>query len=47
MVVGILSMNDIVLSTGAEGAVRTDDVVDALTAICEHHRHVVPHIIAA
>jgi CBS domain-containing protein len=45
-VLGVLSMNDILLAAGAKGGVRTDEVVDALKEICAHH-HPVPHIVAA
>lgn len=45
-VLGIVSMNDILLTTGAKRAVRDAEVVDALQAICAHH-HPVPHIAAA
>jgi CBS domain-containing protein len=45
-VLGVLSMNDIVLAAGAAKPVRSDEVVDTLQAICGHH-HPVPHVIAA
>jgi CBS domain-containing protein len=35
--VGIISMNDLVLAAGADKAVRNDEVVGALKAICAHH----------
>jgi len=35
--VGILSLNDIVLAAGDHKAVRDRDVVDALQGICAHH----------
>jgi CBS domain-containing protein len=44
-VLGILSMNDIVLAAGA-GKVASEDVVQTLQAICAHH-HPVPHVVAA
>jgi CBS domain-containing protein len=44
-VLGILSMNDIVLGAGA-GKVASEDVVQTLQAICAHH-HPVPHVVAA
>ena len=44
-VLGILSMNDILLAAGA-GKVAGDDVVSTLQAICAHH-HPVPHVVAA
>jgi CBS domain-containing protein len=45
-VLGIVSMNDIVLAAGADQAVTSDDVLDAFKAICGHH-HPVPHVVAA
>ena len=45
-VVGLLSMNDIVLVAGADKPVRADDVLDALRAICGRH-HPARHIVAA
>jgi CBS domain-containing protein len=44
-VLGILSMNDIVLAAGA-GKVASEDVVQTLQPICAHH-HPVPHVVAA
>jgi CBS domain-containing protein len=35
--VGIISMNDLVLAAGADKAVRNDEVVGTLKAICAHH----------
>jgi signal-transduction protein with cAMP-binding, CBS, and nucleotidyltransferase domain len=35
--VGIISMNDLVLAAGADKTVRNDEVVAALKAICAHH----------
>jgi CBS domain-containing protein len=46
VVLGILSMNDIVLAAGADTAVAPEDVVDTLKAICAHH-HPAPHVVAA
>jgi CBS domain-containing protein len=43
---GIVSMNDIVRAAGPEKPVTSDDVLDALQAICAHH-HPAPHVIAA
>jgi CBS domain-containing protein len=43
---GIVSMNDVVLAAGPEKPVTSDDVVDTLQAICAHH-HPVPHVVAA
>lgn len=45
-VLGILSMNDILLAAGAGKEVRSEDVVATLQAICAHH-HPVPHVVAA
>jgi CBS domain-containing protein len=45
-VVGILSMNDIVLTAGSNKAVRNGEVIETLQAICGHH-HPVPHVAAA
>ena len=45
-VLGMLSLNDIVLAAGANSQIRDEEVVDALKAICGHH-HPVPHIVAA
>lgn len=45
-VAGIVSMNDILLAAGPRKAVRNDEVVDTLQAICAHH-HPTPHVSAA
>jgi CBS domain-containing protein len=45
-VVGIISMNDIVLASGPRKAIRSDEVVRTFQAICAHHRPV-PHVTAA
>jgi CBS domain-containing protein len=45
-VMGIVSMNDIVLASGSRKPVRDTDVVGTLRAICAHH-HPAPHIAAA
>lgn len=45
-VVGIISINDILLAAGPRKAVRGDDVVDTFQAICSHH-HPTPHVTAA
>lgn len=42
---GIISMNDIALAAGVDSAVRNEDIVATLQAICAHH-HPVPHVIA-
>ena len=44
--VGILSMNDIVLATGAKKGIGTEAVVETLQAICAHTRRK-PHTAAA
>ena len=45
-VMGIVSMNDIVLASGPRKPVRDAEVVNTLQAICAHH-HPSPHIAAA
>jgi CBS domain-containing protein len=45
-VLGIISMNDILLAAGARKPVRDAEVVDTFKAICAHH-HPAPHIAAA
>jgi CBS domain-containing protein len=45
-IMGIVSMNDIVLASGPRLPVRDTDVVSTLQAICAHH-HPAPHIAAA
>lgn len=45
-VMGIVSMNDIVLAAGPRRPVREAEVLDTLQAICAHH-HPSPHIAAA
>jgi CBS domain-containing protein len=45
-VMGVVSMNDIVLAAGPRKPVRDGDVIDTLQAICRHH-HPSPHIAAA
>jgi CBS domain-containing protein len=45
-VLGIVSMNDIVLAAGPRKAVRESEVMGALQGICAHH-HPAPHIAAA
>lgn len=45
-VVGILSMNNIVLTAGQGKPLRADDVVETLQAICGRH-HPDKHIVAA
>jgi CBS domain-containing protein len=44
--VGILSMNDIILAVDERKGVRMDDLLDTLQAICGRH-HPAPHIVAA
>jgi CBS domain-containing protein len=43
---GIVSMNDIILASGPRKPVHEAEVVSTLQAICAHH-HPVPHIAAA
>jgi len=45
-VLGIISMNDILLASGPNEAVRDEEVVETLQAICAHHRPI-PRIVAA
>jgi CBS domain-containing protein len=45
-VIGVISMNDILLAAGAKAPVRDAEVVNAFQAICAHH-HPVAHITAA
>jgi CBS domain-containing protein len=45
-IMGIVSMNDIVLASGPRKPVRATEVVSTLQAICAHH-HPSPHIAAA
>jgi CBS domain-containing protein len=45
-VLGIISMNDILLAAGARKPVRQDEVVETFQAICAHH-HPIPHVAAA
>jgi CBS domain-containing protein len=45
-IVGIVSMNDIVLASGPRKPVRDAEVLSTLQAICSHH-HPSPHIVAA
>jgi CBS domain-containing protein len=45
-IMGIVSMNDIVLAAGPRRPVREADVVGTLQAICAHH-HPTPHVSAA
>jgi CBS domain-containing protein len=44
-VLGILSINDILLAAGAGKEVGNEDVVQTLQAICARH-HPVPHVVA-
>jgi CBS domain-containing protein len=45
-VLGIVSMNDILLAARPDQRVRTDKVVDRFQSICAHHRPA-PHVTAA
>jgi CBS domain-containing protein len=43
---GVLSLNDIVMAAGKSDAVSYEDVVQTLQAICAQH-HPAPHVVAA
>jgi CBS domain-containing protein len=45
-VLGIVSMNDLLLAAGSARGVRNDEVIDAFQAICAHH-HPVPQLVTA
>lgn len=45
-VLGIVSMNDLLRAAGPRKAIRDEEVVDTLQALCSHH-HPMPHIVAA
>jgi CBS domain-containing protein len=45
-VLGIVSMNDIILAAGVPKGVRQGDAIGALQAICAHHKPT-PHVTAA
>jgi CBS domain-containing protein len=45
-VLGIISMNDILLAAGPAEPVRSEEVVDTFKAICGHH-HPVRHVVEA
>jgi CBS domain-containing protein len=38
---GVISINDVLLAAGANKPVRNEDVVDTLQAICAHHHPVI------
>lgn len=42
ILLGIVSMNDILLTAGPRKAVRNDEVIDVLQAVCAHHQPLVP-----
>jgi CBS domain-containing protein len=44
-VVGMVSLNDLVLNAGPRKSVRETEVVSTLQAICAHH-HPAPHLVA-
>ena len=46
VLLGILSMNDIVLAVARGKDVQSSDVIETLQAICGHH-HPTPHVVAA
>ena len=45
-VVGVISLNDIVLAAGGKGAISDREVAETLRAICSHH-HPAPAVVAA
>jgi CBS domain-containing protein len=45
-ILGIVSLNDIILASGPRKPLRDADVVTTLQAICSHH-HPSPHVVAA
>jgi CBS domain-containing protein len=45
-VMGVVSMNDILLAAGPRKDIKDADVADTFRAICEHH-HPTPHVTAA
>jgi CBS domain-containing protein len=45
-VLGIVSINDLVLAAGTDKGLTSEDVLEAFKAICGHH-HPVPHVVAA
>ena len=45
-VLGIISMNDILLATGPNGSIGEDEVVDTLQTISAHH-HPMPQVVGA
>jgi hypothetical protein len=45
-IMGMVSMNDIVLASGPKKPVRDAEVIGAMQAICAHH-HPAPHVAAA
>ena len=44
--IGIVSMNDLVLAAGTKKPVRNEEVVETFQEICAHH-HPVPHVAVA
>jgi CBS domain-containing protein len=46
MVLGIVSLNDLLLGAGPRKAIKNDEVVATQQAICAHH-HPAPHVTAA
>jgi CBS domain-containing protein len=45
-VLGVISMNDVLLAAGAKKPINATEVVDALQEICAHH-HPTPHVAVA
>ena len=46
VLLGVLSMNDVVLAVARGEDVQSSDVIETLQAICGHH-HPMPHVVAA
>jgi CBS domain-containing protein len=45
-VLGVLSMNDVLLAAGPRGGIQAEEVLTTLQAICAHH-HPVPTVVSA
>ena len=45
-VIGSVSLDDIVIAAGPQTPISSDEVVEAMQAICRHH-HAAPHIVLA
>jgi CBS domain-containing protein len=46
VVVGVITLDDIARAAGPRKAIRSDDVLRTLQAICAHHPHVTPVAVA-